>query len=591
MGNEIADHAATLAPAQQQVDQAEQVLAGYDARNAIALAQAASETATLLLATLDRYTALRSGIVQARHDAERLIAEGYRMEASQAAIDGARTALSEAGRVLQTQGPTAAAIKLEVAQTMLTEAIANGTDLPTLRAENDERLKVIEAAGVRAADLIAEGRRAFDLVDEFAPSTWSDIRGNGSEAEAAAARAHEHWQSAQQRNTMEVQAFHAAKEDLDAASEELTYVQQLIDAITNRLRDLEQARATAREILAEAERSIGVGWQFVRSNDADVGKDPEAQLQRAQDLLKRAQSEAANAQPNWLILVRDAQEADQLADAALVGARSEAETMAKLRQQVEASRQLAEAEVTKLLKFAELHREDLQAASSKAVADLGGRLEQAHASRQRAEQLEEGQRQQALNQSLDAYRKVHEQTSSVYAAAQADFQRLEQLRTQLNDELTKARQALQEAESLYASYKKKIPNGRNLGQRLQSARRSFDQIRLPIRGEEQLNKTIKIAQAITGESRDVARELRDYANRHSGGSGGGGDRVADVIGGMILNEVLNSGRRHGGWGGSGGWSGGGGGGWSSGGGGGGGGIFGGGGGGGSFGGGGGGGGW
>ncbi|WP_174842789.1 hypothetical protein [Candidatus Oscillochloris fontis] len=550
--------------------------------------------ALLLLATLDRYSAIRAGIVQARHDAERLTVEGYRMETSQAAIDGARTALSEAARVLQTSGPSAAAIKLEAAQTMLDEAVAHGSALPTLRTENNERLTVIEAAGIHAADLIAEGRRAFDLVDEFAPSTWSDIRGNGSEADAAAARAHEHWQSAQQRNSMEVQEFYAAKEDLDAASEELAYVQQLIDAITTRLRDLEQARSTARAILAEAERSIGVGWEFVRSNDADVSKDPEGQLQRAQELLVRAQAEAANPQPNWLILVRDAQEADQLADAALVGARSEAEMMAKLRQQVDTVCQLAEAEVTKLSKFADLHRDDLQPATTQAIANLRGLLEQAHATRQRAEQLEEQQRQNALNQSLAAYRSLNEKTASIYETTQADVQRLEKLRTQLNDELTKARNALQEAEGLYATYGKKISNGRSLGQRLQSARRSFDQIRLPIRGEDQINKTIKIAQAINGESRDVTRELREYANRQGGGGSGrgGGDEVIAVLGGMILNEVLNSGRRHGGWGGSGGWSGGGGGGggWSSGGGGGGG-SFGGGGGGGSFGGGGGGGGW
>ncbi|NTV63496.1 MAG: TPM domain-containing protein, partial [Oscillochloris sp.] len=476
--------------------------------------------------------------MQARSDAVRLAAEGYQMEACQSALDGARTVLSDAGRVLQTSGPAAAAVKLQAAQTMLDEGVANGSGLALLHAQNDERLAAIETAGQRASELIAEGRRAFDLVDEFAEETWSDIRGNGSEAEAAAARAHARWQSAGRRNTMESQEFHAAKEDLDVATEELAFVQQLIDAITTRLRDLEQARSMARATLDEAQRSIAAGWGFVRKNDSDVGQSPEQQLQRAQELLGQAQAEAEKPRPNWLTLVRDAQEADQFADAALAGARDEAQAMEKLRQQVDQARQFAEAEVTKIVKFAGLHRDDLQPASSKAIEDLRGQLEQAHATRRRADELVEGQRSAALGQSATAYRKLQEQSAQIYQAAYADVQRLEKLRSELNDELTKARNALQEAEGLYASYGRQIPGGRALGQRLQSARRNFDQIRLPINGESQLNRTITIARAISGESRDITRELRSFANRGGGGGGGGGPNIGDVIGGVIIGEIL-----------------------------------------------------
>ncbi|NTW01551.1 MAG: TPM domain-containing protein, partial [Oscillochloris sp.] len=593
LGNEIADHTAVLSPAQQQVSQAERAFEGHDARSAIAKAKAASETVATLIATLEHYAAIRGGIVQARNDAERLSVEGYRMETSQGAIDGARTALSEAGRALQAGGPAAAAVKLQVAQTMLDEAVAHGAGLVTVRQENDQRLAAIEAAGLQAAALITEGRRAFDLVDEFAESTWNDIRGNGSEAEAAANRAHDHWASARQRNTMEAQAFYEAKEDLDAATQELAFVNQLIDAILTRLRDLDHAREAARATLDEAQRSITASWEFVRRNDADVGKDPELKLQRAQELLGRAQAEASTTKPNWLSLVRDAQEADQLADAALAGARGEAEAMEKLRQQADQARQITEAEVTKIVKFVGLHRDDLQPASAKAVDDLRAMLDKARVERERADKVEEDQRRAAFSQSTAAYRKLQQESGLVYQQAYGDVQRLEQLRSELNDELTKARAALQESEGLYASYGQHVPGSRGIGQRIQSARRSFDQIRLPITGEAQLNKTISVARAISSEARDVTRELRSHAPRGGGGGGGGGDGLGSFIGGVIVGEILNGSRNHGGWGGSGGWSGGrgGDGGWSSGGGGGGGGSFGGGGGGGSFGGGGGGGGW
>ncbi len=545
----------TLGPARQQVAQAEQALEGHDARSALSFAQAASETATTLIASLDRYGSIRSGIVQARTDAVSLAAEGYRMEVCQAALDGARAALNEAAKALQAGGPAAADIKLQVAQTMHDEAVANGSGLVTLRQENDQRGEAVEQRGQGAASLIAEGRRTFDLVDEFAEATWSDIRGNGSEAQAAADRAHQRWERARQRNTMEVQEFYAAKDDLDVAEHELTQVEQLIGAITQRLKDLEQARDTARALIAEAERSIAVGWEFVRSNDADVGKAPEVKLQRAANLLERAQNEAQVTKPNWLTLVQDAQESDQLADAALAGARTEAEEMAKLRQQSAQAHQLAAAEVKKITQFAELHRGDIQQMNLAAAFTLAEALAQTDAQEQRTEQLVEEQRRAALEQAISAYRQIQGQTDQVYKAVYADFTRLEQLRTQLNSDVAAARSALGEAEALSGQVSGQSKNR----DRLRTLRRSFDRIRLPVSGESEMTRTTQLARSIHSDARSIADDLRREVKAHSSQTG-------DVVAGMVIGAILSSVSDHhgsGGWGGSG--SGGDGGGWGGGG--------------------------
>lgn len=568
--------------------QAETALAGYDARSAIAAAQAASETAEQLIRSLDRFSVIKAALIQGRDDAVRLAAEGYHMEASHTALNGARSVLNEVARALQLGSPSEIETKLQAAQVMLDEGIANGAGLVELRRSNDQRILALEQAGHAAADLIAEGRRAFDLVDEFAESTWSDIRGNGSEAQAAADRAHEHWQSARERNTMEAQEFHQAREDLDAAEQALVFVRQLVGAITQRLADLERARDMARETMAEAERSIAAGWDFVRSNDPDVGQAPEQQLREAERQMTAAQSEAAQPKPDWLRLVQAAQAADQLADTALAGARSEAETMAKLRQQTARAQELASAEVARIVRYGQVHGADLQPERLRTVATLQGQLAQAHGLAQRAEGLAEDQRRAALEQALAAFTKVQSDSAPVYAAAQSDVQRLEQLRAQLNDELAKARAALGEAEGLLQSHGALLgPGASGAGQRVRAARASFDQIRLPINGEANLNQTLRVAQAIASECRDVADDLKRAVRQQQQRSG---QQVGDIVAGMLLNEVLRGGR-HRGWGGSGSWSGGGGkdDGWGKMGGGGG--IFGGGGGGGSFGGGGGGGGW
>ncbi|MEI6778529.1 MAG: hypothetical protein WCK70_16650 [Chloroflexales bacterium] len=524
--------------------QAEQALERHDARSAISSAQAASETATTLIATLDRYSNIRSGIVQARSDAVSLAAEGYRMEVCHAALDGARTALSEAGKSLQAGGPSAAEIKLQAAQTMLDEAVDNGSGLVTLRQENDQRSEAVEQRGQSASNLIAEGRRTFDLVDEFAEATWSDIRGNGSEAQAAADRAHQRWERACQRNTMEAQEFHAAKEDLDVAEQELAQAEQLIGAITQRLKDLEQARDTARAMIDEAERSIAAGWEFVRSNDADVGKAPEVKLQRAANLLERAQSEAQATKPNWLILVQDAQESDQLADAALAGARTEAEEMAKLRQQLAQARQIAAAEVKKITQFAELHRGDIQQANLAAGFALAQALAQADTQAQRADQLVEEQRRAVFEQAISAYRQIQGQTDQVYKAVYADFARLEQLRSQLNNDVAAARSALGEAESLSGQ----VSGHKKNRDRLRTLRQSFDSIRLPMSGEAEMTRTIQLARSISSDARSIADDLRREVKAHN-------SQVGDVVTGMVIGAILNSATNnhdHGGWGGSGG---------------------------------------
>jgi chromosome segregation ATPase len=367
LGTEIADHAAVLAPAQRQLDQAEAHLSGFDARSAIASAQAASEIATELLALLASFATLRAGIVQGRQEAETLAAEGFRMDASHAALDAARAALSTAADALQSEDRAGAETNLQEAHRLLDQAIAAGRDWAALHTDNVRLIDELAARGQTTAALIAEGRRIFDIVDEFAESTWSDIRGNGSEAEAAADRAEEHWERARELNTMEVQEFGEAREALDAAVQELGYVEALIDAIKQRLHDLEQARDTARAIVAEAERSIAAGWEFVRSNDPDVGKVPEDQLQQAAEQLAQAQAEMQQERPDWLVLVQAAQQADQFADAALAGARSEVEVMDRLREQVRTAQQLATAEIKKIANFSGLHGDDINAENNRAI--------------------------------------------------------------------------------------------------------------------------------------------------------------------------------------------------------------------------------
>jgi hypothetical protein len=571
--SDIPNTSAVAAPVQARVQQAEQASADNSARRSLRESQAASEMAQTILALLATFGSIRAGIVQARNDAERLTAEGYRLDASHAALDTAQTGLRRAAEELQkleggesgegsegSEGGSTEALTsrvqemLEQAQAALDEAISNGRDLPKLRAENERRLNELDALGKDLAHAIVEGRKTFAIVNEFAESTWDDIRGNGSEAEAVADRARQHWTAARRRNTMEAQEFQAASEDLDATGEELAYARELVDAITRRLEDLQQARDTARTELADAASDIESGWRFIHENDDDIGKEPEHKLHEAAELLEVARAEMDKDKPDWLLLVEKAQHANRLADEALAGARSEYEAMDKLRTHAQRAQQVAAAEVQKVVKFADLHKEDMQPQSQQQVQRLQQQAQQAAAALQRAHESEEDERRAALQESLDSYTSINQEAGRVYQAVRADFQRFEQLRTELNQELANARQAIASAERELEQYN--ISRHSQEGQSLQRIRQRFDRIKLPIRGEKNLRSTLNMARSFKQEVSDVRsamhanhRAMHRHHDHHDSG-------VGDVVAGMALGMLIDAATRGGGWGGSGSWSGG-----------------------------------
>jgi uncharacterized membrane protein YgcG len=574
LGDDFAQPEAITRASAALVARAESLLAEHRAADAITAAGAASAAINELIGALARYADLREGISAGRAGAEKAADQGYRVEAGLAAFDRAEAALRQAAQALA-QGPAQAAPLLDQAEAARAEGVGRGGGMPALRQENDERLPQIEQAGQKLSEYIAEGRTAFDAVDEFAESAWSDIRGNGSEAEAAVTRAHTLWQRAAERNTMEAQDFLGAKEDLDAADEQLSYGRTLIDTIVQRLKDLEAARDAARAELDTAQADIDAGWNFVRSNDPDVGKQPEVALRQATALLEQANAELQQTRPNWLTIVKQAQEANRLADEALLGARSEVEAMNKLREQVARAQQLATAEVQKILKFAALHADDLPTQSERQLDALQRDVQAAYATLQAAEQSEEERRAAGLRDALERYTALQSSAETVYGQIYEAFQQVEQLRQQVADEARRAQTATARAEQIYNTYTAYIPRNSQGIVLLEQARAALAGIGI-VRDEADVRRARQQANEARAAAEQAEQIFRREISARQGPSRG--DDLGDFIGGVLVGSALSrGGRRHrggsgwgGGWGsGGGGWSGGGGsgGGWGGGGGG------------------------
>lgn len=522
-------------PLEALVERAESLLAERRAADAIEAAGVASAAIDEVSSTLARYADIREGIAAGRSAAERAAAQGYRVDAGMAAFNTAEGLLRQAAEALARSGVAAALPLLQQAEDARAQGVSRGGGLPALHRANDERIEAVRIAGEQLAAYIEEGRQTFDIVDEFAESTWSDIRGNGSEAQAAADLAQELWEQARARNTMEVQEFHEAAADLDAAEERIAYARKLIDTIIQRLKDLEAARAAARDEIAAAQQDIERGRAFVAANDPDVGRDPEDLLVKADMLLARAVAMLEQPRPDWLAIVRDAQEANRLADEALARARDEVETMEKLRGQLQRAQQVATAEVQKIVEFVGLHEADIPAAERQRLSELQASVQAAYAAAQRPEQVEDQERLAALREALDRYTALEEQAGEVYSAVYAAFQRADQMRRQAGEAAQSAYQAIRRAEQELARGGGAISRHSRGVVLLEQARELYRTIP-QVHNEEDLRRALAQAKQARERAAEAERLIEQEVARHRRDTASRGPVI--IVGG----------RPHGGWG-------------------------------------------
>lgn len=565
LGPEIPNVQAILRTLGDMVARAEGLLADHRAAEAIAAAGAASANIDELVRTLARYSDMREGISAGRAAAEKVASQGYRAEHGIAAFDRAETLLHQAATALEHDSATAREL-LDQAEATRAEGVARGGGMPALQRANAQRLPTIQAAATDTNEYIGQGRAAFTTVNEFAETTWTDIRGNGSEAEAAAHDASQLIARATERNTMEQQDFAGAQADLNAAEERLGFARTLVDTILQRLKDLQAARDAARAEINAAQTDIDAGWQFVHANDPDVGKNPETNLQQAGTLLAQATAEIQQPRPNWLTIVKQALEANRLADQAIANARSEVEAMNALREQAQRAQQLATGEVQKIAQFVGLHEQALPGDAPEQLDALQRELQQATTLHQAAQVHEETARANDLRNAVTGYTTVEQHAEQLYTNLYAAFQRSEQLRTTLAREVNAAESALAQAVQQYNAYASYFAST-DIANLIHSAQAALDAIGNP-RTENRLQEAVRNAQQARTNAEYANQLLNEQISRLRNAQAR--QRLDDVLTGAMIGSALggrggHGGRHRGSWSDGGGRSGGGGG-WSSGGG-------------------------
>lgn len=342
----------------------------------------------------------------------------------------------------------------------LTSEVVDGAKAFTeLHKANIERLGQVEKLGEEIKTHIEKSAEAFAAFNDFAPASWRDVRGNGTEAQNAANRAHELWEEASEDNALtNSQEFETAKTAIDQAFTELERAKTLLTAVDTRLQDLQKAKATAREQLALVEKDIAEFQTKLRRPevDRDVGKQPEAKLAEAVTLVTKAKAELAQNLPDWLALMQHVQAADRAADEATALMRSEQELMERRRVRVNSEKVEAQTSLQRVSSYLQVHASEMTQETLSKAQQLQVSYKEAESrlalsnteGEQRANDLSEEMLAQTLEQTATLYDQVQQQADALFVQAEKEFNDLEVLCKDVATRVTNLQNRIAQVNSL-----------------------------------------------------------------------------------------------------------------------------------------------
>lgn len=538
------------------------LLHAYDA------AQAAHAGADAALSNLKALEQAYNQLGQQRTALANARKQGFKLANADAAFAGALSALQAAAHRLASTQANAVAQALAGANTAVQEAgNAVGGSIAEYEA-NQKALPQLEAAGEQLKQYIQQGAQAFDQVDEYAPSSWQDIKGNGTEAQNRADQAHALWQQATQLNSIapeSLQDFDGAARLIAQANTSISEGHALVASIFDRLKNLQESRRTANDELAAAAKDIEAGQAYVRQYDPDITPQPAGMLAQAAQQLQQARNEVGKPKPDWIEAVQLARTAHDAADRALANARSQEQAMEALRLRVQTTAQQAQVSLSRAQNFVQLHNADIVDRTplntlAQAQASLGEAQNELEALKSGA--YEDAARAQRLTAAANAYTSTQQAADAAYGQLYTQFQAADALRKQTAAIVEQAHSTVEQTAAYITT--NRGATGRNAEALLNEAMQALPQWQ-DNAGLQTLRTWQSSAQRAQGLAEQAMQEassnVQAYNNRVQAQQNAANAAAADAIIGMLAGGVGRRGGYGGGWGSrGGGWGGGGGGG-------------------------------
>ncbi len=323
--------------------------------------------------------------------------------------------LADESEVALTAGDRMTAGRLAEAASALAERLVHAA----------ESLEAAQQAVRRAAD-------RFAAAQEHAPASWSDVRGNGSEAEESLATAKHQLErmGAAQAPEFGKDLASGLAASLDVVEAEIARAEKLAASVAQRFDALEKARADATEALADVRSQVVAAraWLSQPAVDADVDCRPVEALDRTAAQIEAVEAAMQETAPDWPALVRQLQEARRSVDEALAQGRAQQERVFALQRELATAANEAESAISRAERFMEAHAADIS-------AEARAKLEQAQAAHRlgrdeerRANASQDEERVTALRLAIDALAEATDLANSAYQAMVRDFRVAEERR-------------------------------------------------------------------------------------------------------------------------------------------------------------------
>ncbi len=237
-------------------------------------------------------------------------------------------------------------------------AIALITELPSLKSrvtnaaaavsdtQNDfnicqSMLASLPALHQAAVDKRVPAGEAFQRMStQYAPSSWENIKGNGSKADKLLFRAKEMLDKVSGAALTDMSQLKATTDTLEDIEKMINQGAALHDDIIARERNIFEAQQTAEQEIASAQADINKADAYIKEHSQDVDQKLDGVLDESRTHLDNARQELAKEKPNYLVVVKQALLANGAADDVFSKATEEHEYLESVRRQLETARSL-----------------------------------------------------------------------------------------------------------------------------------------------------------------------------------------------------------------------------------------------------------
>jgi len=288
-------------------------------------------------------------------------------------------------------------------------------------------------AALRAADeAVGAVALLWPRLESYAESSWSDVRGNGSEAEesldAAAAMLGRLAEARPEAFGVDVAA--GALASLAEVRAEIERAERLVAAVRQRLAFLDRAREEADGALDGVRAALAAARAHLRQPDVDpdVSPAPDARLDAAERELEALRLAMHEPRPDWIAVLRRAHDAARAVDEAAADVRAQQERMDALRRQLAADKSDAEAALDRAERYLASHGGDVGAEGPERVGEARAALGEAAERAAAAERWEDAARAEALDRAAEGYRRGTRLADTAYDVMAAAVARAEKAR-------------------------------------------------------------------------------------------------------------------------------------------------------------------